>query len=124
MQLTRRQAEALSRYPWPGNVRELKNVIERAVILSPGANLRLDLSLPEAEAETGAAVPAVPVTKPAQSEILSEQELRALERDNLVAALERTGWKVSGDGGAAALLGVRPSTLADRIRRWGIERPR
>ncbi|MEL7372849.1 MAG: helix-turn-helix domain-containing protein, partial [Pseudomonadota bacterium] len=79
---------------------------------------------PEAEAEPGAPVPAVPVTKPAQSEILSEQELRALERDNLVAALERTGWKVSGDGGAAALLGVRPSTLADRIRRWGIERPR
>ncbi|MEL7375273.1 MAG: sigma 54-interacting transcriptional regulator, partial [Pseudomonadota bacterium] len=62
MQLTRRQAEALSRYPWPGNVRELKNVIERAVILSPGANLRLDLSLPEAEAEPGAPVPAVPVT--------------------------------------------------------------
>jgi transcriptional regulator with GAF, ATPase, and Fis domain len=54
---------------------------------------------------------------------LRDGELRALERDNIVAALERTGWRIAGPGGAAELLGMRPSTLRDRMKAFGISRP-
>ncbi|MEL7023838.1 MAG: sigma 54-interacting transcriptional regulator [Pseudomonadota bacterium] len=128
MQLTQKQAQQLRDYPWPGNIRELKNVIERAVILSQGSHLRLDLSLPPEE-DTGAftAVKTSPRTESIPDDehaVLTESELRDLERANTIRALESTGWKVSGEGGAAALLGVKPSTLSDRLRAWGIERPR
>jgi PAS domain S-box-containing protein len=95
--LTRAHTASLKAYGWPGNVRELKNVIERAVILSPGNMLRLDLSLPGRAFEEDVAVTEVPV--------------------------EQAHWKVSGPGGAAELLGVRPTTLADRIRTYKIKRP-
>lgn len=124
LQITQRQAEQLLHYPWPGNVRELKNVIERAAILSQGTALRLDLSLPpdaDLESDTTAVRP---VPLPAGGEVLSDEEMRALERANTVRALVASGWRVSGAEGAAKLLGVRPSTLSDRMRAWGIERPR
>lgn len=127
MQLTKRQAAMLREYPWPGNIRELKNVIERAVILSPGDHLRLDLSLPPEEAlalETGTSpVPSV-ISDPVHDEVMTESELRKLERSNTLRALEQAGWKVSGVGGAAELLGIKSSTLSDRLRAWGIRRPR
>jgi len=111
--LTEAQRELLTGYEWPGNVRELENVIERAVILAQGGALRLDLAL-----SIGSSVPA-----PATSErVLTDTELRTLERDNLVAALERVAWRVSDSGGAAELLGVRPSTLRDRMKALGIRR--
>jgi PAS domain S-box-containing protein len=117
--LTRAQAITLKAYSWPGNVRELKNVIERAVILSPGKTLRLDLSMPGfALAE---AAPAESVL--ATAEVLSEKEMRDYQKRNVVKALEQSNWKVSGAGGAAELLGVRPTTLADRIRTYKIRRP-
>jgi len=117
--LTRAQAITLKAYSWPGNVRELKNVIERAVILSPGKTLRLDLSMPGfALAE---AAPAESVL--ATAEVLSEKEMRDYQKRNVVKALEQSNWKVSGAGGAAELLGVRPTTLADRIRTYKISRP-
>ena len=122
---TAAQLDALKRYDWPGNVRELKNVIERAVILSKGDKLRLDLSLPEAglasEALTPAAVNATPGTKPV---VLTEEAMRDAQRRNLIAALETANWRVSGQGGAAELLGIRPTTLADRMRSFGIEKPK
>lgn len=123
-QLTQAQAATLQAYAWPGNIRELKNVIERAVILSSGGTLRLDLSLPEAQ--TGAAstrtdVPSPLVSPPAP--FLTDDEMRARQRINLVAALEAAGWRVSGKGGAAALLGIRPSTLTDRMKTLKIRRP-
>ncbi len=117
--LTRTQAANLRHYDWPGNVRELKNVIERAVILSPGKVLRLDLSLPAFEQNKTSAV-AVPLR---HDDVLTETDMRELQRANIVRALERANWKVSGKGGAAELLGVRPTTLADRIRSYKIERP-
>ncbi len=122
--ITQAQADALRRYPWPGNVRELKNVIERAVILSTGDNLRLDLSLPEAQV----GVSVVPVAAPAAGAtgearpFLTEAQMRDRQRNNLIAALETAGWRVAGKGGAADLLGIRPSTLADRIRSFQIQR--
>jgi PAS domain S-box-containing protein len=119
--LTRGQANLLQDYDWPGNVRELKNVIERAVILSPGNLLRLDLSLPHArEARPKEIVPAAQRI----TGILTEKEMREYQKQNLLAALQETNWRVSGPDGAAQLLGVKPTTLADRVRAFGIKRPR
>ena len=117
--LTRSHAASLKAYDWPGNVRELKNVIERAVILSPGKVLRLDLSLPGVSPEADAAV--APGSH--DDDILTDNEMRELQKANIVKALKRANWKVSGTGGAAELLGVKPTTLADRIRTFRIKRP-
>jgi len=122
MQLTRAQAEAVSSYDWPGNVRELKNVIERAVILSRGNVLRLDLSLPQTAPGNRGEPATADVT--AEGRIMTEKQLRALQKANLVAALKQSNWRVSGRGGAAELLGVRPTTLTDRIKSLGIRKPR
>jgi PAS domain S-box-containing protein len=120
MTLTRAQAENLLDYGWPGNVRELKNVIERAVILSPGNVLRLDLSMPNLSVvEANTVVNVAPDAK----EILTEKEMRAFQKKNTAAALKQTGWRVSGSEGAAELLGIRPTTLADRIRSFGLQKP-
>src|SRR5690606_23052867 len=119
MKLNRSQVHAIQEYDWPGNVRELKNVIERAVILSQGNVLRLDLSLPEAAIRTevpgdgGKSVDSV----------LTEKELKALQKRNLINALKQANWRVSGKTGAAELLGIRPTTLTDRIRAFGIKKP-
>jgi transcriptional regulator with GAF, ATPase, and Fis domain len=118
MELTRGQANRLRRYDSPGNVRELKNVIERAVILSPGQVLRLEASIPE-EAANDAEV----ADEPGDSGFLNEKEMREFQKNNTLAALKRANWRVSGPGGAADLLGVKPTTLADRIRSYGIRRP-
>ena len=117
--LTQAQAANLRAYDWPGNVRELKNVIERAVILSTGKVLRLDLSMPglrdDAAAATTAAI--------AHDEVLTEKEMREFQRNNISKALQQSNWKVSGQGGAAERLGIRPTTLADRIRTFKIRKP-
>ena len=117
--LTRAQTANLRAYDWPGNIRELKNVIERAVILSEGKVLRLDLSMPvlkdEAEGRTR--------TEVGESAVLTDKEMKDFQKSNLVNALKQTNWRVSGAGGAAEILGVRPSTLADRIRTYKIKRP-
>jgi PAS domain S-box-containing protein len=122
MTLTRNQADEIRNYGWPGNVRELKNVIERAVILSQGNVLRLDLSL----ADTGAEIAAGPQNDDLATEslILTEKDMKILQKKNLLAALRQTNWRVSGKGGAAELLGVRPTTLADRIKSFGVRKPR
>jgi PAS domain S-box-containing protein len=119
-------------YPWPGNVRELQNVIERAVITARGGRVELDRVLPEAgrpgAGEGGdAAFPSARPGTPSPADpgrILTEREVRALERENLRRALEATGGQVAGDGGAARLLGLPPSTLTSRVRALGIEVPR
>lgn len=117
--LTRAQTANLRAYDWPGNIRELKNVIERAVILSQGKVLRLDLSMPGLRDE-----PETPTERDVdESALLTDKEMKEFQKSNLTKALKQTNWRVSGAGGAAELLGVRPSTLADRIRTYKIERP-
>ena len=116
--LTTAQTANLRAYDWPGNVRELKNVIERAVILSPGKVLRLDLSMPMLHAEVGDAG-----VLRESDDVMSDAEMRELARQNTIKALQQSDWKVSGKGGAAELLGVKPTTLADRIRTMKIVRP-
>ena len=118
MQLTRSQADMLLRYSWPGNVRELKNVIERAVILSPGKALRLDLSM----SSPGADMPGDNAPYDNADKLLTEAEMREFQKNNLIAAMKQADWKVSGPGGAAELLGVKPTTLADRIRTFGVKK--
>ena len=119
MTLTRGQANKLRTYDWPGNVRELKNVIERAVILTRGNVLRLEASLPEAASDS----PEARAAAVAGSEFLTEQEMREFQKKNTIAALRQANWRVSGSGGAADLLGIKPTTLADRIRTLGIRKP-
>jgi formate hydrogenlyase transcriptional activator len=108
----------LCRYSWPGNVRELENVIERAVILSARGRLRLDLPDGEADGRPDGATPAAaPGRRPA-----TEAERRARDRAEIAAALALAGGRISGPGGAAELLGLRPTTLASRIKAHGIPR--
>ncbi|MCK6459666.1 MAG: sigma 54-interacting transcriptional regulator [Planctomycetes bacterium] len=99
--------EVLVGYSWPGNVRELENVIERAVIISRGPSLELGEWMPK---------PGAP-DRPGQVATLED-----VTRAHIVSVLERTGWQVSGEAGAAKILGVKPTTLEARIRRLGIRK--
>lgn len=106
--------DALVRYPWPGNVRELQNVIERAVILSPGPTLRVQ----------PADLQAVPAkTQPKAAPMATGITLADAERDHIMGALVATGWVVGGSKGAAARLGMKRSTLQKRMQKLGIARP-
>jgi PAS domain S-box-containing protein len=121
MKLTRNQADQIQNYDWPGNVRELKNVIERAVILSRGNVLRLDLSLPENAIGSGQFVEQG--SPPGEEQVLNEQQMKALQKRNVLIALRQSSWRVSGKEGAAELLGVKPTTLTDRMKMMGIRKP-
>ncbi len=102
-----RMMSALQRYQWPGNIRELEHVIERAVILSEGPELEpIDWLTPS----NGKAATAKALT------------LEEMERQHIVDILEQTNWRVSGDKGAAAILGLKPTTLEARMKKLGIER--
>ncbi|HEY5624156.1 MAG TPA: sigma 54-interacting transcriptional regulator [Gammaproteobacteria bacterium] len=117
--LSRQQARLLNKYDWPGNVRELKNVVERAVILSQGKVLRLDLAMADI---LRAATPADAAPDRAEAHVMTEKELLALQKENLLAALRLTNGKVSGPEGAAQMVGLKPSTFTDRMRKFGIGR--
>jgi transcriptional regulator with GAF, ATPase, and Fis domain len=108
----------LQSHPWPGNVRELQNVIEHAVIAARGRRLDVSRALQASAAPEPAAIAG------ASSRVLTVKEIEEIERANLLLALESTGWRVSGEGGAARLLGINPSTLASRIKALGLRRPR
>jgi len=112
LQITNAAMEILCRYDWPGNIRELENVIERQVILARDRILRFDGLL------TAEPLPELPSGKDEQ--ILTQQELVQLERENTLQALKRCGGKVSGPGGAAELLGVKATTLMSRLKKYGI----
>jgi PAS domain S-box-containing protein len=111
----------LKAYGWPGNVRELQNVIERAVITARDGRLNLDRALPESAKEM---IAEAVLSAETPKRVRTAKELEELERANLMAALEATGWRVAGETGAAQLLGMKPTTLSSRIKALGIERPR
>jgi len=96
--------DALVSYDWPGNVRELENVIERALILATGSTLHVE-------------EPIAVAARPAA------ERLDAIERQHILRVLDRCGWRIHGQGNAAALLGLRPSTLRSRMQKLGIRRP-
>ncbi|MCW5898439.1 MAG: sigma 54-interacting transcriptional regulator [Flavobacteriales bacterium] len=106
------ERQQLLNYPWPGNVRELQNVIERALITSTEGTLGLARTLGPTRSANAS---------PAEEQrILTEQELEALQADNIRRALAACKGRVSGRDGAAALLGIPPTTLASRLRKMGI----
>jgi transcriptional regulator with GAF, ATPase, and Fis domain len=128
--------ELLTTYPWPGNIRELQNLIERAVVLSPGSILRLDRALlpagtmnPEAVLlESRGSRPLRhgrdsdlrrPLLSPAPEEALT---LEAVERRHILTVLQQTGGVIEGPQGAARLLNLHPNTLRSRMKKLGVKR--
>jgi PAS domain S-box-containing protein len=106
--ITEGTMQTLTRYPWPGNVRELANVIERGAIVSTEGKLIVELQgRPSPEPRPAAAV-------------MTEAEIEQLKVLNLIACLRETGGRVAGPNGAAALLGIRPTTLYSRIKTYGL----
>ncbi len=103
--------EQLVAYRWPGNVRELQNLIERAMILATDPVLRI-----EPETFGGAA------RQPPSPEPTPSKDLRTLQRDHILAALQRSDWVIEGERGAAKQLGLHPNTLRSRIKALGIRR--
>jgi transcriptional regulator with GAF, ATPase, and Fis domain len=100
--------EMLKSYPWPGNIRELEHVVERAVILSQGPELDLNDWMPKSAAPSGNG---------------SAGTLEEVERAHIIAVLTQANWRVSGDKGAARILGLNPTTLEARMKKLGISRP-
>jgi transcriptional regulator with GAF, ATPase, and Fis domain len=115
VKLPLREVERLQRYDWPGNVREPQNVVERAVILARGRALQFQLDGSRSNRS-------VPAKQEQSTEFFTENQWREMERENLLKALKKAGGRVSGEGGAADLLGVNPNTLASRLRALGITR--
>ena len=107
---------SLQAYDWPGNVRELMNVIERAVITSRTGAVRFDLPRPSSRKAGKTAATA-------STTVVLDVEMKQRERENILSALDQTNWRVHGPGGAAELLGIRPTTLASRIKRMGLAKP-
>ncbi len=101
----------LAAYDWPGNVRELQNIIERSIILSRGNTLELA---------------GIPLEVPLHSQngtASLKQDLKDIERQNILQTLEDCHWKIKGEDNAASQLGLKPSTLRSRMKTLGISRP-
>jgi len=103
--------ELLCSYAWPGNIRELQNVIERAVIISQGGPLRVDWALGRRRMKSRHA---------GGSSVLSKEELKRRERENLIKAIEQCKGKIYGPDGAAEMLGMKPTTLTSRIKKMNL----
>jgi len=116
--------DALSNYSWPGNIRELENLLERAVILSPGKELRVPLSeLKSATLAAAAGADSSSSFTPSTSLTSSISTLEEAERQHILRALKQTQWRIAGPKGAAVLLGMKRTTLQARMRKLGIRRP-
>jgi formate hydrogenlyase transcriptional activator len=102
--------ETLEAYEWPGNIRELENLLQRAIILSPGTTLTLGDAWMPATSSTRDDTAAVTLVE--------------VERRHIRSVLDTTRWRIEGGGGAAQLLGLKPSTLRSRMLKLGIARPR
>jgi formate hydrogenlyase transcriptional activator len=118
--------DVLSNYSWPGNVRELENLIERAVLLSPGKELRIPLaelrSATTANHDASSAGSFASFTS-STSSTSPIPTLEEAERQHILRALRQTEWRVAGPRGAAAILGMKRTTLQARMRKLGIRRP-
>ena len=113
-EISARAMDALTSYEWPGNVRELRNIIERAMILSPGSTLELYDEFPANAGGTYASSRA-PERK--------DETMEEVERAHIEKVLEACDWKIRGKDGAAEYLGLKRTTLQSRMKKLGIERP-
>jgi transcriptional regulator with GAF, ATPase, and Fis domain len=114
------QIRQLLNYDWPGNVRELQSVIERAVITARLGSLHFDIVADSAARLVGQTTS---ISASAETvEIFTEAEIKRSERENIIAALQRSGGRIYGSGGAAELLGVKPTTLTARIKKLGLKK--
>jgi transcriptional regulator with GAF, ATPase, and Fis domain len=118
--LSRANIGQLSAHSWPGNVRELQNAVERAVILAHDGELRFDLRSCESSLAASSLRREMPVAP--RTEVATRDDWKRRERENIMRALQQAGGKVSGPGGAAELLGMRPTTLSSRLKAMGITR--
>jgi formate hydrogenlyase transcriptional activator len=102
--IPKRSMDALQRYSWPGNIRELKNVIEHAMIVSTGNVLSVQLPAASGNGE-------------------GDGNLESAERKHILTVLQKSGWRISGDAGAASVLGVKRTTLQSKMKKLGLKRP-
>lgn len=116
IRLSKANIELLTAYNWPGNIRELENVIERAVILARGERLLLELPDTNKDAPSANAK-----STECKVDILTREQMYDLEYNNLIQALRSCNGKIFGEDGAATMLGMRPTTLASRIKRFDID---
>jgi transcriptional regulator with GAF, ATPase, and Fis domain len=121
LQLNASQLRQLQNYDWPGNVRELQNVIERAVIAARGGALRFDIPETGTEPPSSSSPGAGDSAVGEQVTVVTEEEMRRMERENSARALKLCEGRIYGAGGAAELLGVKPSTLNTRIKKLGLK---
>jgi formate hydrogenlyase transcriptional activator len=107
--------DSLSSYSWPGNIRELRNIIERAMILSPGPILKQVDTLPR--------IPGHDETAP-DTRTQNGATMKEVERAHIESVLDKCNWKIRGKDGAAEYLGLKRTTLQSRMKKLGIERPK
>jgi len=116
--------DALSNYSWPGNIRELENLLERAVLLSPGKELRVPLSeIKSSTGNTNAGADLSSSLTSSASLTSSISTMEEAERQHILRALKHTQWRIAGPKGAATILGMKRTTLQARMRKLGIRRP-
>jgi len=113
-EISARAMDALTAYDWPGNVRELRNIIERAMILSPTSVLQLDDWFPGNERFTGTS---------SGAHDQDGETIKEVERAHIEKVLNACDWKIRGEDGAAERLGLKRTTLQSRMKKLGIERP-
>lgn len=106
-QIAKSSLDALQNYQWPGNIRELRNVIERAVIMSKGRTLMIEL----------------PASSTDKTQRHTDLPLEEYERRYIIDILKKTGWRIRGKKGAAEILGLKPTTLYSRMKKLEILRP-
>ena len=117
------EIDKLKRYHWPGNIRELENIIERQVILANNGTLRFN-NLFNESASTINAIEHVAQDRVSANSVLTENEQKQQEKHNMLMALQKCQGKVFGKNGAAELLGIKPTTLSSRIKKYKIDTQR
>lgn len=118
LQLSKANMVQLINYDWPGNVRELQNIIERSVIISQKGKLRFDLPNNRSEKKI-----AIDNEWDKKQKVLTFEEIRLLDQENILNALKKTRWKIFGQDGAAQLLETPPTTLLSRMKKMNIKKP-
>jgi PAS domain S-box-containing protein len=120
--LTKANIIELKRYDWPGNVRELQNVIERSVITSRSGKLSFHLA--QENISSDKRTPNIDTHESEEKlNILTQNEIKSRDRENLLSALNQHNWKITGSDGAAERLQMKPTTLHSKIKKFGLKRP-